>query len=159
MFFDMRWLQLVGFGEDHRKWTLDLAEPLQKFEIDFLGFVARIDQYEDAAQVWPVGDVAGYDILKRDAMTLRHLGVAITRQIHHAEGSVDFEKIDELGATGPWGDVAEGLEILVFQIGWPSSLREYLTTRVKRVVIRLNLRFSEKIFHFYDISPNPPVVP
>lgn len=51
VFFHMRCLQLVGFGEDHRKGTIDLAEPLQKFEIDFLGFMARIDQDEDAAQV------------------------------------------------------------------------------------------------------------
>jgi hypothetical protein len=33
-------------------------------------------------------------------VALRHLGVAVAGQIHHAKGSVDFKKIDELCATG-----------------------------------------------------------
>jgi hypothetical protein len=99
-FFNLRGLQFIGFGENNGEGTLDLAEPFQKLEIDFLRLVARINQHKHATEIGTVGNVTGNDFLEGCTMAFRHFGVAIAWKVDHAKGSVDFKKINELGAPG-----------------------------------------------------------
>ena len=77
-----------------------MAKTAQKIQVNFLGFMAAIDQYKDVDQVGAVAQIMADHFGKGLPLNLAHPGVAIARKIHQAPGSlVHFEQVDKLGFT------------------------------------------------------------
>lgn len=98
--FHLRRLQLVGLGEHQRERNAALAQPVDELAVDFLRFVAHVDQHENVGKLLAPENVRRYHLLQLVKHRLRTLGKAVTGQIDQIPTVVDDEVVDEKRLAG-----------------------------------------------------------
>ena len=91
---------LVHFGEDDAEWHAVLAEPLHEFEVDFLGFVAAVDEDEQVCHLLTPENVAFDDAFEAVAVGFASASVAVAGKIDDIPLVVDEDVVDKHGLTG-----------------------------------------------------------
>ena len=69
--------------------------------------MAGIDEDEDAAKIWAVYKVVGYECVELLTLLAACLGVSVSGEVNEGPFFVDEEKVDESGATWFAGDDGE----------------------------------------------------
>ncbi len=87
--------ELVELGEHYREWHTVFAEPVEKFQVDLHGLVARIDEDKEVGHLLASQDVSAYHLLQLFALLLASHGEAIAGQIDDIPLIVDEEMVDQ----------------------------------------------------------------
>ena len=98
----------ICLGEDEAKWDLPLAQPIDEFEVIFLGAVAAVDKDENIHQVFAFAKIILDHFLPFFPAGQGNLGEAITGKVDDIPFVVDREMIDQLclaGCSGRLGQV------------------------------------------------------
>ena len=80
--------EFVSLGENNAERDTALAEPVHEFDINLLGFMAAVDEYEKVREVFALQDIAGDHVLQFRAFSLAALGKAVAGEVNEIPEAV-----------------------------------------------------------------------
>lgn len=79
--FAGRLAELVELGEHDAERHSVLAEPVEKFHVDLLRFVTRVDEYKKVGHLTALEDIRTYHLLQFIAALLSAAGISVAGEI------------------------------------------------------------------------------